>query len=69
MKNRSFTVKQSRVLCGFTQQEMAQKMGINRDTYRRIELNPEKATIAQGKQISDITGISFDAIFFGANST
>ena len=65
----SYTVKQARMLSEFTQQEMAEKMNISRDTYRRIEGNPETATIAQGKQIAAITGIAFDSIFFGANST
>lgn len=69
METRSFTVKQARLFCGLTQQEMAKKMGINRDTYRKIELKPEKATITQGKQIAAITNIEFDAIFFGTNST
>lgn len=59
-----FTVEQARKHAGFSQKEMADKMGIHRQTYMRIEKNPEQATIKQGKMISDITGIGFDQIFF-----
>lgn len=65
----SYTIKQARLMSYLTQQGMAEKMGISRDTYRRIEEKPETATIAQGKKIAEITGISFDAIFFGSYST
>lgn len=65
----SFTVKQARVFANRTQAEMAEFLGISRDTYRRLEGNPESATIAQGRKIAEITGISFDNIFFANGST
>lgn len=65
----TFSVKQARQLAGFTQVQMAEKLGVNRDTYRRIEAKPESATILQGQKIAEITGISFDSIFFAASST
>lgn len=64
-----YTIKQARKLADMTQVQMADALEISRDTYRRIEKNPETATIAQGVRIAEVTGISFDAIFFGANST
>ena len=64
-----FTVKQARMLNSITQAEMAEKMGISRDTYRKIESNPETATIKQAKDISKITGIEIDQIFFATMST
>lgn len=64
-----FSPKMARQFAGLTQVEMAGELGVSRDTYRRIEAKPETATIAQGKKIADITGVSFDQIFFGANST
>ena len=64
-----YSVKQARLLAGLTQIQMAEKMGVHRDTYRKIESYPESATIEQGKQISAITGIGFDEIFFDTNST
>lgn len=59
----TYTVKLARVANGFTQVQMAEKMGVSRDTYRKIELNPECATIAQAKLISSITGIPIENIF------
>lgn len=63
------TVKQARTLAELTQEEMAEKMGIHVQTYRKIEKNPEVASIKQAEQISSITGLQFNQIFFGVNST
>jgi len=64
-----FSVKQARQYAGFTQMEMAQKLGVSRDTYRKIELSPESASVALAKKISEIVGIPIDQIFFAQNST
>lgn len=64
-----FTVKQARLIAGKTQTEMAEKLNVSRDTYRKIELFPEKTTIAQALTISDITGIPINQLFFGKRST
>ncbi len=58
-----YTVKLARVASGLTQRQMAEKMGVSRDTYRKIELNPDSATIAQAKQVAAITNIPIDTIF------
>lgn len=65
----TYTIKQARKLADMTQIQMADALEISRDTYRRIEKKPETATIAQGVRIAEVTGISFDALFFGVNST
>ena len=65
----NYSVKQARQMAGFTQAQMADKMDISRDTYRKIEANPCSATISQGMRIAEITGIGFDSIFFAAYST
>lgn len=64
-----FSVKQARQYAGFTQLEMAKKLGVSRDTYRKIELSPETASVAIAKKISVIVGIPIDQIFFAQNST
>lgn len=64
-----YTVKLARVAKGLKQVEMAEKMGVSRDTYRKIEKNPEEATVAQAKQIAEITGIPATEIFFDRTST
>lgn len=60
----TFTIKQARKYIGFTQDQMAKEFGVCRDTYRAIENNPELCTIAQAKQLSQVTGISLDDLFF-----
>lgn len=64
-----FSVKQARQYAGFTQLEMAQQLGVSRDTYRKIELSPETASVALAKKISKIVNIPIDQIFFAENST
>ena len=64
-----FSVKQARAYAGLTQREMAKKLGISRDTYRKIEQNPETASIAVAKKISQAVGIPIDQIFFAQNPT
>lgn len=58
-----FTVKQARQYAGFTQREMAEKLGISRDRYRKIEQSPEDATVATAKRISEVVGIPIDQFF------
>lgn len=64
-----FTIKQARVLAGLTQAEMAEKIGINRSTYIKIEKDPLRATIRQINQISEMTGVSIVDLFLTKNST
>ena len=45
----SFSVKQARHYAGYTQSEIAEKLGISRDSYRKIEKNPEIATVRIAK--------------------
>lgn len=64
-----YTVKQARQLAGKTQREMADLMGISRDIYRKIELNPDKATVAQVKMFCEATKMPMDELcFFNTNS-
>lgn len=61
-----FTIEQARKYFGKTQREMAELMEIDRDTYRRIEKQPENATIAQVKKFCRVTGMSIDKMNFFA---
>ena len=47
-----------------TQDEMAEKLGIHVQTYRKLEENPDEVTVKQAKIISDFLGVSYDDIFF-----
>ncbi len=63
-----FTVKQARQYAGYTQREMAESLGISRDTYRKMEKYPEKASVELAKKFGTVVGISIDQIFFERNS-
>ena len=64
-----YTVKQARQFANLTQAQVAKKMGVNVDTYRRIELNPECASIQNARKFCKIVGRTMDEIFFDVDST
>ena len=64
-----FTIKQARHFAGFTQAELAKRLGIDRGTYIKIEKEPPRATIGQISKISALTGIPVGDIFLGCKST
>ncbi len=64
-----FTIKQARTHAGMTQAELAEKLGIDRSTYIKIEKDVSRATVGQVNQISEITGIPIAYIFLTDNST
>lgn len=59
------SLKEAREEAGYTLQEMADKLGVSRPTYTRIEAHPDKATIAQAKRICEILSRNYERIFFG----
>ena len=63
------SVKAARINAHLNQAEIAEKMGMHVQTYRKIEEHPETATIKQAKQIAEITGYGLEDIFFDIYST
>ncbi len=63
------TIKQARLLKGFTQNDMAQELNVHVQTYRNMENHPDEVTVGNAKKISDLLDISYDQIFFNDNST
>lgn len=63
------TLKKARLCAEKTQRDVAKHLGINVDTYRALERDPEKATIYQAKSLSAYFGIPYDEIFFCNSST
>jgi DNA-binding XRE family transcriptional regulator len=63
-----YTVRQARMLADKSQSESANAIGVCLQTYRKLEKNPEKATIEQAKTLSRFFGLPYDAIFFDNNS-
>ena len=60
-------VKKARTDARYTQQQVADLMGISRPTYRKLEENPELMTFNDAKQLAEIFGVSVQDIFFGQN--
>lgn len=59
------TLRKAREEAGYSQQEMADKLGISRPTYAGIEANPEKATVLQARRICHLLSRNYERIFFG----
>jgi transcriptional regulator with XRE-family HTH domain len=51
-------IKQLRVLHGFSQDEMAEKLGVGLQTYSRLERDVNDVTIGRLKQIAKVFGVS-----------
>ena len=58
------SLKQMRLIKEKTQDEMAEKLGIHVQTYRKLEENPDEVTVKQAKIISDFLGVSYDDSVF-----
>jgi len=58
------TLKQHRVIRDITQEQMAEKIGVHRNTYVNWEENPENISIKNANKFATSLGISIDDIFF-----
>lgn len=66
--SRSFySLREAREKRGLTQQEVADELGVSRQTYIRFEKKPEKANVRQARRLCEILSCSYDGIFFGKN--
>ena len=58
------TLKQARLVREKSQEACANAIGVHVQTYRKIEENPEIATIKEAKQLSQYLDFPYDVIFF-----
>lgn len=58
------TLEEARKRAGYTQQDMADKLGCSRPTYAAIEANPSRATVLQAKTICSLLAKNYEYIFF-----
>lgn len=63
------TLREAREEAGYTQQDMANQLGISRATYIRIEQRPEAATVMQAKRICELLSKNYERIFFGSSAS
>ena len=60
----TYSISQARKLRDKRQKDMADYLHIHVQTYRKIEKNPELATIKQAKMISEYLNMPYDNINF-----
>ena len=58
------TIEEARRSLGITQDDMAEELSITRQTYAKMEQNPENMTIRDARIICSILGKRFGEIFF-----
>lgn len=57
-------LKQWRLVKGFTQEQMAERCGVHRNTYAAWEENPENVSVKNAKLIAKALEEPVDLIFF-----
>lgn len=58
------TLEMARAKIGLTQEELAKKLGINRNTYAKYEKYKTSMRIDMAQKFSSIVGISIDNLIF-----
>ncbi len=61
--------RQARILSDLSQKEVADKLGVHRQTYMKWEHNPDEMPVGKAKEFSLIVRRSVDQIFFNSQST
>ena len=60
------TIEEARKELGITISDMSEQLGVTRQTYSKMEQNPENLTIREARLICSILGKKFEDIFFTA---
>lgn len=60
----AYSIRQARRLADKTQAETAKAIGVCEHTYRKIEKNPEIATIKQAFALAEFFGVELDDLSF-----
>lgn len=63
----SVQLKEARIAANYTQQEVADYLGISRPTYISMEKNPERITIDEAHKLASMFGVDVNQIFFVSN--
>lgn len=65
----ALTMKQWRLAKELSQEEIASKCGVHRNTYASWEENPDSVSVGNAKIIAKALGESVNVIFFNEEST
>jgi DNA-binding XRE family transcriptional regulator len=60
------SLKAARANADLTQKNVAKRLNIHVQTYRKLEENPDMATVAQAKKLAEILQVPYDEIFFAS---
>lgn len=63
-KEERISLKSARMMRGITQSEMAEKLGVHRNTYASWEEHPEDISIKNADEICKILKLTADDIIF-----
>ena len=58
------SIREARESMGLTQQDVADKLGISRQQYANIEVNPGNMTVERARRICSILGTEYERILF-----
>lgn len=61
-------IRQLRVQCGYTQEEFAKTLNVDRSTLSRIESGKRSCSLDLLIQLSDLFGVTLDYLVLGKNS-
>lgn len=64
MENNGYTIKQARIIRGFTQQDMAIKLGMSLPNYRFKEENPGRFRVDELMSFLDAVGLNKEDLLF-----
>lgn len=59
------SIADARTELGLSQTDMAAELGITRQTYAKMEQNPDSMTIHEARIVCSVLGKRFEDIFFG----
>jgi DNA-binding XRE family transcriptional regulator len=65
----AMTLKAARIIRGYTQEELAEMIGVSRSTYIKMEKMPDNITVGLAKAISKAVDVPLDDLFFARDST
>lgn len=63
-KEDRLTLKATRMMRGLTQDEMAEKLNVHRNTYAAWESHPEDISIKNAEEICRILNVTVDEVIF-----
>ena len=68
MKKRGKCIRQLRIQCGYTQEEFAKTLNVDRSTLSRIESGKRSCSLDLLIQLSELLGVTLDYLILGKSA-